>query len=108
MNTYYHSFMFNINDFIIFKTIFCYFNYLCCEIFKYVLNILPLLLKSREISRPRSGLFSFNLYRSLYTGIGREDQSLRLLDSLQCDKSNDIDLALRLAKTQTIHGVSQV
>ena len=48
---------------------FCYFKYTCKEIFKYFLKMLQILLKSREISRSRSGpiwTVFISLYRSLY------------------------------------------
>ena len=56
--SYYHSLTFNIHNFIIFLTIFCCFKYTCKEIIKYFLKMLQILLKSREISRSRSGPFS--------------------------------------------------
>ena len=67
--------MFNINKFIIFLTMFCFFDYICLEFFNSFLKILKILLKSREISRSRSGPFSLAC-TDPYTGIlGREDQS---------------------------------
>ena len=54
---------------------FCYFKYTCKEIIKYFLKMLQILLKSREISRSRSGPFSLAC-TDPYTCIGWEDQSI--------------------------------